>query len=213
MGQQFGEARAQKDLAAYLSSGPSSTTRGLVEGLRAAGGLHGSVIDIGSGVGALALELLDAGASSAICVDLSAAFLDVARAEAARRGFLDRISWHEGDFVTLAPSLPPADVVVLDRVVCCYRGFESLLTLAATHSGRFVAFSYPRDRWYVRVMFHAGNLLRRVRRNAFTAFVHPPATMERLVLAQGFARVSRRESAVWRVAVYRRCAPPDPGGP
>jgi len=50
------------------------------------GGARGRVLDVGSGPGPLALAALDAGATSALAIDRSAAALDVARALAASTG-------------------------------------------------------------------------------------------------------------------------------
>jgi hypothetical protein len=48
-------------------------------------------------------------------------------------------------------------VVTLDRVVCCYPDPEALLGAAAAKTRQVLAFTYPRDRWYVRTMFAFGN--------------------------------------------------------
>jgi magnesium-protoporphyrin O-methyltransferase len=86
------------------------------------------------------------------------------------------IDWIEGDFVDLAPRLPRADVVTLDRVVCCYPAYEPLLTAAMDHASHAVGLSYPRDRWYVRRGMAFENGLRRLRGGAFRTFVHSPAS-------------------------------------
>src|ERR1041385_1488639 len=57
-----------------------------------------------------------------------------------------RIEWVEGDFVAVAATVPSADLVALDRVVCCYPAYAPLLEQAAAHSRRLLAMSYPRDR-------------------------------------------------------------------
>jgi hypothetical protein len=56
-------------------------------------------------------------------------------------------------FAVLAGKLPDADVVTLNRVVCCYPDAEALLGAAAARTQQVLAFTYPRDRWYVRSMF------------------------------------------------------------
>jgi magnesium-protoporphyrin O-methyltransferase len=54
-----------------------------------------------------------------------------------------------GDFVSLAGTLPDTDVVKLNQVVCCYPEVEALLRGAAARDRRLLAFTYPRDRWYM----------------------------------------------------------------
>src|SRR6266850_7340459 len=81
IGNEFGEASARSELRSYRKSGPPRTTRWLLDGLRGDGVDGLTVLDIGAGVGAVHLDLLKAGAASAIDVDGSPAFVGVAREE------------------------------------------------------------------------------------------------------------------------------------
>lgn len=202
-GRFFDEERAGTELRAYHRKGPGKTTRRLLAALRGAGA-GGTLLDVGSGSGILTLELLKAGVSRADCVDLSPGSLRVAREEARRQGLADRITWHEGDMVELGPALPPADIVTLDRVVCCYAEYGPLLDQAAGHSRRWLALSYPRERWYVRVGIWLENLLLRLRRDSFRAFGHPVAAMDALLRRAGFVPVRHDVTLVWQSSLYRR---------
>jgi Methyltransferase small domain len=71
---------AASDLKRYREKGPRPWTRALVESLKAEGVEGATLLDIGGGVGVISHELLAAGASSATCVDASAAYLASARA-------------------------------------------------------------------------------------------------------------------------------------
>jgi predicted RNA methylase len=146
---QFSEKRATKDLAQYRTKGPGSTARLLLAGIATAGQLHGRLLDIGSGVGALTFELLERGLTEAVGVDLSSAYVAAASGEAARRGRTDAVRFVHGDFVMIASQILAADIVTLDRVVCCYPEYERLLDESARHADRCFALSYPRDVWYV----------------------------------------------------------------
>jgi magnesium-protoporphyrin O-methyltransferase len=201
---QFDAHRAASDLATYQRSGPDQTTRGLLTGIAAASVRAESVLDIGAGIGALSFELLESGVASATCIDMSAAFVAGGQAEAQRRGVAHRMSWQAADFVAIAPSVPVVDVVTLDRVVCCYPAFEALLRAAADHARILLALSYPRDRWYVRLLMGAENLIRQVRGNVFRSFVHPVADMEALLTSAGFKRLSRTGTLAWQMDVFRR---------
>jgi len=114
-----------------------------------------------------------------------------------------RMTIIEGDFVTTAATLPSADAVVLDRVVCCYPHFRTLLEAAVSRSNRLLALSYPRDRWYVRLVVSLLNLRQVVTRKAFRVVVHSGAAMEEIILAHGFERASRTGTPVWCVDVYQ----------
>lgn len=201
---QFDAARAARHLADYRATGPGQTTRGLIEGLAATGVQPRTLLDIGAGIGTLSFELLEDGVANATCVDMSPAFVKCGQMEAAQRGFAQRMSWRTADFVTMASELPPADLVTLDRVVCCYPAFDALLQLAADHAKILLAMSYPKDRWYVRIAVGAENLLQRLRGSAFRSFVHPSAKMDALLVGAGFRRLSGASTFMWRMDIYRR---------
>jgi magnesium-protoporphyrin O-methyltransferase len=162
------------------------------------------LLDIGSGIGVLTFELLKAGVARAHCVDLSPASVAIGRAEAERQGWAGKIRWREADFVTVAPELEPADVVSLDRVVCCYPAYRPLLEEAAKHTRRFLALSYPRGRWFVRAALWVENALRRVRGNPFRAFVHSPAALDTLLRQSGFTRTYQASTLAWHADIYAR---------
>lgn len=114
----FDTERAQDDLRTYREQGPDTTTRMLVDALVSEGVAGMRLLDIGGGVGAIQHELLDAGADQAMAVEASAAYLDAAREETARRGREDRIEYRHGNIVDLAAhqnGVPPADIVTLSR--------------------------------------------------------------------------------------------------
>jgi len=202
--QQFTAARAARDLARYGRKGADVTTRMLRDLVMEATPAGATLLDIGAGVGVLTFELLRAGFHRAIAVDASGAYAAAGREETARRGLEGLVDWREGDFVALAPELPAADVVTLDRVVCCYPSWRDLLTSACDRAGREVACSYPRDRAIVRAVVAAENVVRRLRGTAFRTFVHPPSAMRALVERRGFRLAGQRATFAWRADVFLR---------
>lgn len=202
--QQFNEKKAAEELKRYRTKGPGPTTRLLQQGLEHAGTLNGTLLDIGSGIGALTFGLLERGVSHAIAVDASSAYNGAARQEAARLGRTDAVRFVHADFVAVAPQLPAATVVTLDRVVCCYPSYRALLNAALDHAEQCLALSFPRDLWYVRLGVLLDNAQRRLTKNPFRTFVHPAARMEELIRSAGFERSTRRETWMWSVDVYTR---------
>jgi SAM-dependent methyltransferase len=203
-GNEFGERQARRDLATYRRRGPDRTTTWLIDGLKA-GGVDGlSVLDIGAGVGAVHLELLASGAAAATDVDGSPAFVAAARDEAARRNVADRVRHEVGDFVALAPSIEPADLVALDRVVCCYPDMAALVHAAAAHARHRLGLVYPRDTWWIRAGATVLNAFARLFRQKVTAYIHPTAAVEDIIRAAGFEPRSRRSTLFWQVAVFER---------
>jgi hypothetical protein len=67
-----------------------------------------------------------------------------------------------------------------------------------------MAFSYPRDRWYVRAAVGMQNLGRVLFRNPFRGFVHSARGMEALLEQHGFVRKERRETLKWSADLYVR---------
>lgn len=204
IGNEFGEAAARHDLRSYRKSGSSTTTRWLVDGLTA-GGVEGlTVLDIGAGVGAAHQALLAAGAAAVTDVDGSAAYVAVAREEAERIGTADRVTYEVGDFVELASSVAPADLVVLDRVICCYPQMEQLVRASLAHARLRYGLVYPRDSWWIRAGFAVLNGLARLVRVRTRAYIHRTAAVEAIIREAGFVPRLSRWSLVWQVAVYER---------
>jgi len=199
---QFSPRVAARDLARYRRKGPDATSRMLRELLTSPSQTGGTLLDIGAGIGVLTFELLNAGFQHATAVDASPAYVAAGRQEAARRRLTARVDWVEGDFVDLVSRLPPADVVTLDRVVCCYPAYEPLLKAALDRAGQVVGLSYPRDRWYIRAVIALDNGLRWLRGGPFRTFVHSPAGMVALLRTRDFRLVGRRTTLAWSVDVY-----------
>ena len=195
---------ATKELRQYRRRGPRKTTRLLLDALKQAGVAGRTLLDVGGGIGVLQHELLRAGAARAGGVEASAAYLAAAREEAVRRGHADRLRLHHGDFVALAPRLPPADIVTLDRVLCCYPDLPALVGRSAAHARQLYGLVYPRDTWWVRVGLALENLALRVRRTPFRAYAHPTAAVDALVRGQGFTPRCSRRTLIWQVVVYGR---------
>lgn len=198
----FDDAIAERDLARYRREGPDLTSRLLLSALRSSAVPASTLLDVGGGIGAVSFELLAAGIGSATLVEASPSYLEKVLMEAQRRKVDTRLNLVLGDIVEVVDRLSPADIVVLDRVVCCYPDYVALLQNALARCRGLLGLSYPHDRWYVRVMIWLENLARRVRGDEFRAFVHPAAELEAIVQQAGFRRLSRSGTWVWCADVY-----------
>jgi SAM-dependent methyltransferase len=203
-GRQFDAGKVAQELVSYHKSGPGPTTRLLRDLLVDAGLARGVLLDIGTGFGALTFELLDRGMARAVAVDASSAYLAAAAEEARRRATDKNIELVHGDFVDVAATLPCADIVALDRVVCCYPQMEPLVRAAASRAYGTLALSYPRELWYVRAALAIENLRRRMAGNPFRTFVHSPRAMEQLIQGAGFRLRKRRRTWMWSIDVFVR---------
>jgi magnesium-protoporphyrin O-methyltransferase len=204
--EQFNAEEARRDLLQYRASGPDASTRVLIQALVAQGVEGASLLDIGGGIGAVQLGLLEAGAASSVNVDASAPYLQVAESEAAERGWRDRTRYLHGDFTRLADDVEPADIVTLDRVICCYPDARALIGRSAAKARRLYGLVHPVDRWWTRLFGVLGNVGCRLSRNPYRIYIHPQSLIDALVRAEGLEPVSVRNALFWRTAVYRRAA-------
>jgi hypothetical protein len=203
--QQFDRRLAEGDLKRLHRHGPDATTKQLLAAIRQhALPPEPTLLDIGGGIGTIHHTLLDDGFAHATQVDASQAYLTVAATEAERLGHGARVTLIHADFRTAAPATDPADVVTLDRVVCCDPDYVQLLGAAADHARHLLAYSFPRDRWYTRLFVRSLNSWRKIRRRAFRAHVHPPEAMTRLLERRGLRRSWQGGNWIWRVELFER---------
>lgn len=201
---EFNDRLAARELERFRRRGPIRSTRLLVDALRSAGTAGATLLDIGGGIGAIQHALLDAGVRDATQVDASASYIAASRDETARRGHAGRVTYVHGDFVQLAPEIPDADVVTLDRVICCYHDMPALVGAAADHARRSFGAVYPRGTPWIRLGIRAINLMMRLRRSPFRTFAHPPSAIDAVLTAHGMQRTTRQRTLVWEIATYRR---------
>jgi len=205
MGSFYDEKRAASQLRKYREKGAIASTQTLIDALKAEGVEGATLLDIGGGIGALQHELLAAGVTHATSVDASAAYLEAAREESTRRGLGDRVTYRHGDFVELAESIPPADIVTLDRVINVYPDWELLAALSAARARRLYGLVYPRNTPMVRLVIFAINLILRLRRTAVRAAIRPAGEVERIAQENGLSpHFSRNIGPAWQVTLYRR---------
>lgn len=200
----FDTQRVRRELMEYHRNGAAKATRLLIEALQAESLEGMTLLDIGGGIGAIQHALVPAGVGPALDVDASAAYLAVARQEAERRGLAERVRFAYGDFVELAPAIPPADLVTLDRVICCYNDMPALVSLSAARAQKLYGVVIPHDTWYRRLFNRVCNGMLTIARLPIHFYVYRADAIDAVVRAQG---LERRFSCVvdrWQVVVYVR---------
>lgn len=207
---QFDRGEARKKLRHFRRRGPDKTTRLLIEALRdalSASDAHdATLLDIGAGVGAIHHALLEDRVSRVVHVDASTAQLAAAKEETERRGHSARVEFVFGDFTALADTIPAADIVTLDRVICCFDDMHGLVRRSARKAGRLYGAVYPRQNGWMRIGIAGINLLQRFRRTTFRVFLHDPAAIDAELRAAGLERKSWRQTLGWEVVVYARAS-------
>ncbi|HEY8723247.1 MAG TPA: hypothetical protein VIL92_05230 [Gaiellaceae bacterium] len=200
----FNDRVARRDARRYGRKGLDGDARRIVELVRR-GGIEGrTVLEVGGGVGAIQLELLQAGAKRTVNVELSPAYEPYA-AELLRVSGLDgRADRRVLDFAERAEELEPADVVVLHRVVCCYPDYETLVGGAAEHTRDQLLLTFPRDAWWMRIGLSTINRLQRLRRNAFRVYLHAPAAILDVASSHGLEIANRERGPLWELVRFER---------
>jgi len=207
---EFDREVASKQLDEYRRKGPKDTTLALIEALKAEGVEGLTLLDIGGGTGDIQHALLRSGTISAIDVEASTAYLEACKAEAERQGHAGRIRHLHGDFVALADEIPAADIVTLDRVVCCYHDMTGLVSLSADKAGKLYGVVYPRDEWWIKLLkLFIYDLRFWLQRNPFRVFIHPCDDVEALIRARGLEPRFARKMGVWQVLVFARAGRSD----
>ena len=188
----------------------AGVTAPLLRGLEAAGIRDRTVLDVGCGIGDLATEAVRRGAARAFGVELSTKAVDEARRLAIDRGVADRTSFEIGDGSEMR--LPPADVVVLNRVFCCYRDADGLLENSLSAAGSVYAFTTPPSKGLgggiAKAQARFWNVWYRLRDKKFHGFrvyIHDVDRLDARVRSAGFRPIRReRRRFVWHLAVYVR---------
>jgi hypothetical protein len=200
----FGEWFARRVARRYRKKGLDETARRMVAFLDSRGIEGATVLEIGGGVGEIGLELLERGAVHAVNLELSPAYEQEGRRLLRENGLEERATWRLHDIAADPDVIEPADIVVLHRVVCCYPDYRRLLGAAADHARRFVVFSYPPRHALSRLFVAAQNLVFRLLRREFRAFVHPPSALFAVTEEHGFRLAFAHRALVWQIAALER---------
>lgn len=195
-----------RELSSYRRKGPRRTTRMLIDALESEGIEGATLLDIGGGVGAIQHELLRNGVASATAADAASTYLEAARKEAERQGHADRVQFRYGDFVQLANELERADIVTLDRVICCYPDMRALVERSVDKASRLYGLVYPRDVWWTRLGNRLLNFSLWLVRNPFRSFVHSERAVDGIVRGAGLEPRFRHLTPFWQIVVYSRAS-------
>jgi hypothetical protein len=163
-----------------------------------------SVLEVGGGVGGLQIELLEAGAARATNVEIIDTYERVARSLLAEHGLDERVERRIADFGVAADETPPADLVILHRVICCYPDADVMMDAACAHARDRVAITIPRESAWIRLGFRVMNVWFRVRRIEFRTYVHPLDPMLAVAGGRGFHVAERDRGTLWQSFILQR---------
>jgi magnesium-protoporphyrin O-methyltransferase len=200
----FSERGARQQARDYRRNGPDATSRQIVDLLKERGVEGLTLLEVGGGIGAIQIELLRAGLARAVSVELTPTYEDSAVELLREAGLQDRVERKVMDFVGAAAEVPAADIVVMNRVVCCYPDLARLETAAADHARQVLVMSFPKERWWSRIVVWMANVGMAMTRREFRIFLHPVAQIASIAESHGLTRADSRSGVFWEISVLQR---------
>jgi 2-polyprenyl-3-methyl-5-hydroxy-6-metoxy-1,4-benzoquinol methylase len=200
----FSEKVACRDAKRYTREGLDSTSRRIVELLTRRGVDGLTLLEIGGGVGALQIELLRLGIARAQNVDITPTYEKTAGELLRSAGLEDRVERRVLDFAESGDDVVAADIVILNRVLCCYPDMPKLTAVASAHCRQVLVLSFPKDRLWTRAALAVANLLLRATRRHFQVFVHRLERILAVAKQQGLMTTFNQAGRFWQVAELRR---------
>jgi len=188
----------------FIKNGFEPSQLQLMQGLEQAGFKNATLLEVGSGVGYMHQILLEQGAKSAVGIDLAPDMLNEAQQWADEKGLADRVEYIQGDFIELLDQVKPAEVTILDKVVCCYPHAKLLLNSSTAKTSRVYALTYPRSRWFIKVAVEIMAFFFKLGGSDFRAFVHNPDDIERWIIEAGFKKTYQKKTFIWLSQIYQK---------
>lgn len=184
----------------------SRARRELVRGVSRISLQGKSLLEVGCGPGDLIRELVRAGASRATGIDLAEKTLEQARQKTAEEVLGDRVAFRAGNGAK--DRLEPHDIVVLDKVICCYPDWQELVGNTSRAARLTYGFVIPRSQGVSSLLTKSfiavGNVFLGLRKCGFRAFVHDYRKIDAHLRKSGFERTHHHAGPIWMTAVYTR---------
>ena len=200
----FDEKSARKELKRYLKKGPTKTTGLLLNAIHKLGVNGLSFLDIGGGIGAIQYDLIKEGASNGTSIEASSAYINVVKSKMNQTGLAKKVTFKLGDFTTIATEEDAADIVTLDKVICCYDEMTQLVELSSKLARKIYAVIYPRDAWWTKLARPILNLYPKLRGSPFRVFIHPTKNVEEIIFKHGFTKQYYATTFVWQIAIFTK---------
>ena len=200
----FKPRAARKTFRRYLKKGLDRIERGMVASVPPYALEDARVLEIGGGIGTIQAELLLAGASQGEIIELVSAYEPYARELARAKEIVNRTTFRVADVLNRPETVAGADIVVLNRVVCCSPDGVRLAGFAARLASRMLLVSYPRDRRVVRLFMRVMNCGLRAMGRSFRVFLHPRTSLYDAAQAAGLEVSGAGHGFVWEFTAFRR---------
>lgn len=202
----FDAKMAARDMTRYKKRGPSKSTKKLLDVIFSRPGNSGmskTLVDIGGGIGAIGLESAAKGVETITSIDVSNEYRAVAEREVVKRGLEHQFAFYTGDVVQLSNNIDPADIVTLDKSICCYQDYTSLVETSVSMARNILGIVIPREVWWVIWINAIGNLFRQLKGDPFRTFVHPISRIQNIITNHRFTELAVQTSREWKILVFQ----------
>jgi len=200
----FSDKNAAGEAKRYRRKGLDGTSKRIFDFIKDRGVEGKTILEVGGGIGAVEIELLKAGVTRSVNVELTPTYETAAGQLLLESGLTDRVERLVMDFADAGIEVQPADVVVMNRVICCYPDMPKLAGAAADRAKGMLVMSFPNRRWWTRLGLTLANFGFRVIRLQFRVFLHPPALILVAVEQRGFKTRLNQPGLIWQVVAFER---------
>jgi magnesium-protoporphyrin O-methyltransferase len=202
----FKPSVARRSLETYRRRGLDALERQMVASASMESLNGARILEIGGGIGRIQAELLDAGAGEGEIVELVSAYEPYARELAREKGIEARTSFRVADILENPGAVELADIVVVNRVVCCSPDGVALAAAAGRLARQALVLSFPRDVFWIKAGVRLLNASLWLLRNPFRVYVHRPAALLAAAEAEGVHVREGDRNAFWEWVTMRRAA-------
>ncbi len=200
----FSEKNAAGEARRYRRNGLDGTSKRIFDFIRERGVEGKTLLEVGGGIGAIEIELLKAGMARAVNVELTPTYEAAAGELLVEAGLTGRVDRRLMDFAEAGTEVETVDVVVMNRVICCYPDMPKLAGAAADRARGLLVMSFPNRRWWTRLGLTLANFGFGVIRMQFRVFLHPPALIVAAVEQRGFKTRLNQPGLLWQVVALER---------
>jgi SAM-dependent methyltransferase len=191
----------------YKSEGLERSSTVLLEFLEEKGLTGKTIAELGCGPGGFTIECLKKGAARGIGIDLSPEMVKTANELAASLQFHDRAKFIVGNAATA--EIPSSDIVVMDKMLCCFPDAKTILKNVVRASGSGIGFVVPRDQGLFKVPLRIAvffkDLYDKIRRqNIGWLYLHSLPEIDQTLRNAGFNQRRRAVSGFWLVFLYSK---------
>lgn len=188
----------------FRKKGLEKAQKYLVEGITQQPITSKTILEIGSGVGSLHLNLLQRGAAAAVGIDIAEGMIEKAKHLAQELGLETRIRYFIGDFAAINGEIPVCDITILDKVVCCYEDVQTLVEKSIEKTKEIYALSFPRNNLWIESIFKTQIFVMKLLRASFRPYWHEWEEICRQIQSHGFEENYRDNTIFWAIRVYRK---------